>query len=247
MNLNRGISHGDHLHRRGDAAAWGGMPQPGNSITCARVLPVRAQRCPPAVGLVWRTLPNPMSMRDHPRPRHRDPRNTHACATPSRTVGEAAKPRPAPPSTPLSPNCCSTPSPRSRSKSPSRPDRAPNPRRQSRPAAPPPRRPRPPPRRPRPPPLPASMRWFRPRHWPGGRYLAESGGGGAGMPVGNCPGRPRVDRAVRNPRSLNVFEETRDARTDGGQGTQRQRDNAWPLQSQRGQTYGSASWLPRGS
>lgn len=68
MNLNRGISHGDHLHRRGDAAAWGGMAQPGNSITCTRVLPVRAQRCPPVVGLVWRTLPNPMIMRDHPRP-----------------------------------------------------------------------------------------------------------------------------------------------------------------------------------
>lgn len=45
-------------------------------------------------------------------------------------------------------------------------------------------------------------------------------------PPGQCrgPGRRRVDRAVRNPRSLNVFEETRDARTDGGQGTQRQRD-----------------------
>src|SRR5258705_7240677 len=43
----------------------GGMPQPGNSITRTRGLPVRAQRCPPAVGLVWRTLREPD---EHARP-----------------------------------------------------------------------------------------------------------------------------------------------------------------------------------
>ena len=228
----------------------GGMPQPGNSITCTRVLPVRAQRCPPAVGLVWRTLPNPMSMRDHPGPRHRDPRNTHACATPSRTVGEAAKPRPAPPSTPLSPNCRATPSPRTRSKSPS-PSRP-----SSKPAPPKPTR-------------CAATHVDLARHHAdlahrrylhrcagilcrgtgrGGRYLAETGGPGAGMPVGNCPGRRRVDRAVRNPRVAQRIRGKREqTRTDGGQGTQRSAGQRMASPESTWTTYGSASWLPRGS